>query len=184
MPPGTHDHTPPWAWALVCNLGEHLPPCMGGKGYCTFRAQSGALHMARVVRVLPVVAHLSSLLISIVVLTNPLTLHPRVMSCAQPFSHTTQSVVCHSPIPSAPAVLTSSIRHIFITGASSCRPHPVNFLESRFPFPDTPMGTAHLNQNLIHLTLGPISLLSSFPSLWPGEIAGPVPSFSPSCVAF
>lgn len=51
--------------------------------------------------------------------------------------------------PRAPAVLTSSIRHVFIAQQPRCRfrqPHPVDFLEFSFPFPDIPMGTAHLSQ--------------------------------------
>lgn len=73
-------------------------------------------------RALAVVAYLSSPA-CFNGLFSPATLLFTLTSCAQPVSHITQSFVCHSPIPGAPAVLTSSILHMFMT-----QPHWCQFL--------------------------------------------------------
>lgn len=77
-----------------------------------------------VVRVLALVARLCSPACSSELL-SPFPLLVSLTSHAQPFSHMTESCLRHSPVSSAPALVTSSILHIFIkmpvpAGSAQC----------------------------------------------------------------
>lgn len=151
--------------------GEHLPHCTG-ESYCSSRGQSSALRMC--MRMLPVPAHLSSPACFSESFPPVPCCSP---SCQGSAILTHQSFVCHSPVPSAPAALTSSIPHLFITQHHRCRFLPAP--PSKAPRLASPSQTLPWGQLTEPSAPGPISPLNSFSlPCWPGD---PGPQFQPLC---